>query len=382
MAREQPVVARDFLGIGSMGDITKRNDVVGKQSSSHCADRSMSLNASPFLNHMAIAGMKHSVWSKAATMQHFLLPRGSFEEKFKEQSAENLPERSVPQFVHSLQMQDLATNNQKNGSHTQAWWQGDSFVNGSAQSREDCGPSVPGFWGLTNRTMISPSKPEAVVSSARASSEMRMPSSGNTDMPHNALTIFYAGNVIVFNNISAEKAQEIMFLASGGNVQGSPVEPTTATPVVRSMNGTTAHEKPPIILHSSQTVASQQAKANQVTTNMKLDFTHLNIPGPSSPISGGQPVVPTALPHARKASLTRFFEKRRERVNSKSPYYMEREDSSLPEERFSSSNDATSYAPGGEHPNRKKGPIPNWMQEVAECSTSDMGVGEQKTTAT
>lgn len=347
MAREQPVVAWDFLGVGlNMGDMANGDDEMGKENFVHGADRS----ASPLLN---MAGTKNSAW----TMQHLLPLRGSIDERFKEQIAENL----------------------------KVWRQGNSLKNSSGLVREEYGSSVPisgGFRSPITRTVISAPKAEAMA--VPATTEMRLPSSGITDKQHDTpLTIFYAGSVQVFNNISAEQAQAIIRLASVGDVQGNPVDPD-----VMSMNRTATsfpQDKSLNILRSNQAVVNQQAKANEVnelTTNMQLDFEHLNIPAPSSPGHSGQPLVPTALPHARKASLARFLEKRRERAHSKCPYSVRREDSSLPEERLSSSNDPTCYAHCRDRVDKKKGLVPYWMERVAECSTSDVVVKEQKITVT
>nr|CAB3458608.1 unnamed protein product [Digitaria exilis] len=109
------------------------------------------------------------------------------------------------------------------------------------------------------------------------------------------LTIFYGGKVLVFDDFPADKAKDLMQLASksGPVVQnvGLPQPPAPAT----------------------------------VTDNTKV---HKAMPAPVSNL----PVAPAAaaqkpartnasdMPIARKASLHRFLEKRKDRLTSKTPY--------------------------------------------------------------
>ena len=87
------------------------------------------------------------------------------------------------------------------------------------------------------------------------------------------MTIFYGGQVIVFNDFPADKAKEIMLMAScakGNN------------------NSTTQIQK---------------------TAESALDL----VP---------QPIISGDLPIARRASLTRFLEKRKDRLIAKAPYQL------------------------------------------------------------
>lgn len=84
------------------------------------------------------------------------------------------------------------------------------------------------------------------------------------------MTIFYGGQVIVFNDFPAEKAKEIMMLAGKGNSSSS--------------NN---------VVQKSTEVANLQRP-------------------PRPTISG--------LPIARTASLTRFLEKRKDRIVARAPY--------------------------------------------------------------
>ncbi|WOH11347.1 hypothetical protein DCAR_0830829 [Daucus carota subsp. sativus] len=89
------------------------------------------------------------------------------------------------------------------------------------------------------------------------------------------MTIFYGGQVVVFNDLPAEKAKEIMMLAS------------------KACSSFTQPEIPasPKVVAANSLVQTQRR----------------------------QPIV-SDLPIARKASLTRFLEKRKDRITARAPY--------------------------------------------------------------
>ncbi|KAL8102714.1 protein TIFY 10A-like [Apium graveolens] len=94
--------------------------------------------------------------------------------------------------------------------------------------------------------------------------------------PENAqMTIFYGGQVVVFNDLSSEKAKEIMMLAS--KACSSLKQPEVA-------------------------VSPKVVGANSLVEAIRP-----------------QPIV-SDLPIARKASLTRFLEKRKDRITARAPY--------------------------------------------------------------
>ncbi|PKA52322.1 Protein TIFY 10A [Apostasia shenzhenica] len=94
----------------------------------------------------------------------------------------------------------------------------------------------------------------------------------------NQLTIFYGGKVLVFDNFPAEKANDLMQFAS----------------------------------KSCNTAAAAAAAASAAAT------TGAAIPAESIP-ARAQPNF-SNLPIARKASLHRFLEKRKDRITAKAPY--------------------------------------------------------------
>uniref|UniRef100_A0A6N2MU49 Protein TIFY n=2 Tax=Salix viminalis TaxID=40686 RepID=A0A6N2MU49_SALVM len=105
------------------------------------------------------------------------------------------------------------------------------------------------------------------------------------------MTIFYAGKVSVFNGFPADKAKEIMALATMGSSLSTDVGCPSSTPAM-------------IKVKSSNSVAALDSNKGQETLQLQ-----------------SQPNV-SDVPHARRASLHRFFSKRKDRVAARSPYQM------------------------------------------------------------
>ncbi|XP_066400356.1 protein TIFY 10b-like [Miscanthus floridulus] len=103
------------------------------------------------------------------------------------------------------------------------------------------------------------------------------------------LTIFYGGKVLVFDDFPADKAKNLMQLASKGSpVVQNVVLPQPAAPAAVTDKAVLA---PVISLSAAQADAKKPARTNA-----------------------------SDMPIMRKASLHRFLEKRKDRLNAKTPY--------------------------------------------------------------
>ncbi|KAJ8471297.1 hypothetical protein OPV22_025640 [Ensete ventricosum] len=166
------------------------------------------------------------------------------------------------------------------------------------------------------------------------------------------LTIFYAGTVNVYDDVSVDKAQAIMMLASkGSNGAASrseaplsvppPVPPKISgsdglngkqilnpTPIRVASPSSVFSNPMPVTLHTVANSSSICNTKNDSSAGAKVagtlaPSTQQGPPRTSSPAVGSvtsAAIVPRAVPQARKASLARFLEKRKERVNDAMPY--------------------------------------------------------------
>lgn len=139
--------------------------------------------------------------------------------------------------------------------------------------------------------------PQQVDFCKEQSTKMTAAAAAKSDQPEKAqMTIFYGGQVIVFDDFPADKANEIMKLANKKTNKHNPTNVFSYT----MMN----NQKP------------AESAANLVTNfgNSLIQELPLKCQMPIS-----QPSV-ADLPIARRNSLTRFLEKRKDRITATAPY--------------------------------------------------------------
>jgi jasmonate ZIM domain-containing protein len=166
-------------------------------------------------------------------------------------------------------------------------------------------------------TPISVLPPQSSVVGTTDSRNASKPSDAPTQ-----LTIFYAGSVCVYEDITPEKAQisrpfvaDTRFAKSHASIS-SPI--STTSHVVSQYGGGASSSTNELTTSISKGALASPATP-KVVNSARTSATHL--------------VSAVAVPQARKASLARFLEKRKERVMSTSPYNVSKisPDGSIPE---------------------------------------------------
>jgi jasmonate ZIM domain-containing protein len=197
-------------------------------------------------------------------------------------------------------------------------------------------------------------QPPFTMNSTVASSTVGVYGTRDAPKPKAAqLTIFYAGSVNVFENVSPEKAQELMYLASRGSLPSStPVArrpddapvfaPTKITvpevsPAKHMVFHKPQHVSPPAsstskpitgVLQptslprtdSSSNIDSTVSKSSSPLAVPLISYAPSTQPATLAVSTAAAAIMPRAVPQARKASLARFLEKRKERVTTAAPY--------------------------------------------------------------
>ncbi|KAJ4873225.1 Protein TIFY 6B [Raphanus sativus] len=157
------------------------------------------------------------------------------------------------------------------------------------------------------------------------------------------LTVFYAGSVCVYNDISPEKAKAIMLLAGNGSPMPQAFSPpqthhqqvinyarasVDSSAMPPSFMPTVSYLSPEAGSSSNGFGAAKAARGFTTTTYHNHHQTNASNINSSVAASCSANVPQTvALPQARKASLARFLEKRKERVTSVSPYCLDKKSS-------------------------------------------------------
>ncbi|MFS7959408.1 putative transcription factor TIFY family [Helianthus anomalus] len=136
------------------------------------------------------------------------------------------------------------------------------------------------------------------------------------------LTLFYGGTVNVYNDISPEKAQAIMFLATNGASATTPQPRVQAqVPVSRTPVGDAVYMTQPINPQPCSAISSPMSVSSHPFRPANKDEGAKIVKADTPRAIGSlEQVMQSAVPQARKASLARFLEKRKERVMSSAPY--------------------------------------------------------------
>lgn len=214
--------------------------------------------------------------------------------------------------------------------------------------------------------------PHSVIPSVGAVAGLVEPCSVKSSISAPQLTMFYAGTVNIFKDITPEKVQAIMLLAGNGLSAASNM----AQPEVQGPSSKLASDddgvpmSPPVniplfsAISSPVSVSSHtgpQSGSGSVCSDEFLIAKTSRGPTPTTSASKVETpkvvntttMFPSAIPQARKASLARFLEKRKERVMSTAPYNLNKKSEDAPSLNSMAANISTTT--GTSTPSSKQG---------------------------
>ncbi|MQM10916.1 hypothetical protein Taro_043814 [Colocasia esculenta] len=141
----------------------------------------------------------------------------------------------------------------------------------------------------------------------------------NREQKNAPITIFYGGKLVVFNNFTADKAKELLDMAGKAcqhPAQKSPVEQPAPATVAPAQH----HPAPAGATAAPVSKTTPAAAAGAVAaTAVDSAATPAVAKQEAAPSNTPQPAA-SDLPIARRVSLNRFLEKRKDRITAKAPY--------------------------------------------------------------